>query len=344
MDPLTHTALGAAIGYATGGRRLGRQAAWIGAVAGAMADADVLIRSSSNPLLAIQFHRHFTHSLVFSLAGSLAVAAAWFMRQPWRAEWRTIWGCAFLAWVSHCLLDASTSYGTVLRWPFTEQRIGWNLISIIDPVFTGVLITGLIAARWRHSQIPVRIALAVVTVYLATGGVQHARASRAQNQLASSRGHQPERALAMPTLGNNLVWRSLYLHEGRIYTDRIRVGWSSGVSCLEGASVRFTSLSDLTVAERDRNAGTRAMERLIWFADGWVARADLDPGLLGDVRYSQSPEAFKPIWGVRFTPAGEELPYRWESHSRDRKLNLAELWSEITGTHPGYHPIRLHGR
>ncbi|NNF80958.1 MAG: metal-dependent hydrolase, partial [Rhizobiales bacterium] len=65
MDPFTQGALGAALPQAT------RRAAHVG-IAGALgfasgmaADLDIFIRSSSDPLLFLEYHRQFTHSLIF---------------------------------------------------------------------------------------------------------------------------------------------------------------------------------------------------------------------------------------------------------------------------------------
>ena len=41
-----------------------------------------------------------------------------------------------LGYGTHGLLDACTSYGTHLYWPFALDRISWNLVSIIDPLLS----------------------------------------------------------------------------------------------------------------------------------------------------------------------------------------------------------------
>ena len=70
MDPLTQGALGAALPLATR-RRAGAVAAGaLGFVAGMAADLDVLIRSDLDTLLYLQYHRQFTHSLIFIPVGS----------------------------------------------------------------------------------------------------------------------------------------------------------------------------------------------------------------------------------------------------------------------------------
>lgn len=140
MDPVSHVVLGASLGYAVFGRKLGRTAALAGGLAAFAPDADIFIRSASDPLLAIEYHRGFTHALIFAPVGAAIVASVWMLRQRWRPQARTIWLCCLIAYVSHCLLDAATSYGTQLLWPFTNARAGWDLISIIDPIFTLALL------------------------------------------------------------------------------------------------------------------------------------------------------------------------------------------------------------
>ena len=55
-------------------------------------------------------------------------------------SFKQIYLFSFLGYFSHGLLDACTSYGTVLFWPLSNQRVGLNIISIIDPLFTGVIL------------------------------------------------------------------------------------------------------------------------------------------------------------------------------------------------------------
>lgn len=338
MDPVTHVVLGASLGYAAHGRRLGRMAAGAGALAGLAPDADVFIRSATDPLVAIEFHRQFTHALVFAPVGAAVVALPWWRWASARAPGWALWGCCLLAYVSHCLLDAATSYGTHLLWPFSHHRAGWDWVSIVDPVVTLPLLAGLGWALARRSRRAATVGVALVAAYLALGGVQRARAAAAQRELAVFRGHAPERCEVMPTLANQVVWRALYLHGGRIYSDRIRVGWFSGASVVEGWSLPRVTEADLTEAERVRNRA-RSFERFSHFSEGWVARKPSDPTVLGDMRYSLSTAAFDPIWGIRFAPPGAAADLEWVNHSRDRRVNLREWWAELAGQGAGYRDL-----
>ena len=51
-------------------------------------------------------------------------------------NFKTIYIASFLGYATHGLLDACTSYGTLLFWPFSNERVTWNNISIVDPIFT----------------------------------------------------------------------------------------------------------------------------------------------------------------------------------------------------------------
>ncbi len=86
MDPVTHVLLGAGLSYAVFGRKLGRTAAAVGALAGLAPDADVFIRSSNDPLLGIEYHRHFTHALAFAPVGAAVVSGIWWIRRKWRPQ------------------------------------------------------------------------------------------------------------------------------------------------------------------------------------------------------------------------------------------------------------------
>ncbi len=339
MDPITHTVLGASLGYALFHQRLGRRAAAVGGLAGATPDIDVLIKSATDPLLTVELHRHFTHALPFAPIGALIVASLWFLRPAQRQDWKPLWLCALVAYVSHCLLDATTSYGTVLLWPFTRQRYGWDWISIIDLLFTVPLLVLLIIGLARKRALFVQCGLAWGAAYMLLGIVQHQRALSAQSQLAQTRGHSIERREVMPTMANNVVWRSLYLVDGQLYSDRIRVGFFSGVTVKEGMRLPLVTAKDLTTAEQARDERTHSFERFNWFSDGWVARSPADVQVLGDMRYSLSAKAFDPIWGIRFTAAGEAVPVEWVNRSRDRKIDKKEFWAEIVGRGEGYKSI-----
>ena len=336
MDPFTHAVIGATIGYALCGQKLGKHAAAIGALSGITPDVDHFVSSETDPLLYIEYHRFFTHSLLFAFIGAFVPMLPWLSRAEFPARWGTLWLCSWPAYLSHCLLDASTTWGTRLYWPFAQTRVSWDLIAIVDPLFTFTL-TGVLAfALVRKSRRAVLAGFAFAAVYLALGGVQHHRALRAQTQLAAKRGHTIERTQVMPTLANNIVWRSVYLANGHIYSDRIRVGWFSRASVREGTSLPRITAKDLRPEEQEGNRLLHGFDRFAWFTGGWTARAPIDDTVIGDMRYSRSTDAFDPVWGIRLTHVNGRHAVEWVSRERERHLGLDQLWDEIVGNDQRY--------
>ena len=179
------------------------------------ADLDVLIYSNTDPLLFLTYHRQFTHSLVFIPFGGFLVAlivhgVLGVLRRRWHIPfWQTVLLCS-LGYATHALLDASTSYGTMLLWPLNETRYSWSIISIIDPLFTLPLVLSVGAAAVRDDPRFARIGLAWALLYLGAGWFQHQGARAMAEHLASTRGHAPHRFEIKPSFGNILVWKSIY--------------------------------------------------------------------------------------------------------------------------------------
>ena len=65
MDILTHGLLGGTLAQSCSNKSETRAATTVGFLAALLADADALIRSSTDPLLTLEYHRQFTHSLIF---------------------------------------------------------------------------------------------------------------------------------------------------------------------------------------------------------------------------------------------------------------------------------------
>ena len=70
MDPITQGTIGAVLPQALGKKNLGI-VALLGFLSGMAPDLDIFIRSSTDPLLSLEYHRQFTHSLIFIPFGGL---------------------------------------------------------------------------------------------------------------------------------------------------------------------------------------------------------------------------------------------------------------------------------
>ena len=179
MDILTQGVLGGVMAQSFAGKHEKKMATLAGVAAGILADADILIRSSSDPLLNIEYHRHFSHSLFFIPVGAaLAMLLLWpFMRRHLSAK--RLYVFCLAGYSMSGVLDACTSYGTHLFWPFTDERVAFNIISIVDPVFTLILLLALILGLRLPQRQVAAAGLLLCTVYLGLGFVQLQRAEQA---------------------------------------------------------------------------------------------------------------------------------------------------------------------
>ncbi|MEE8298686.1 MAG: metal-dependent hydrolase, partial [Thermodesulfobacteriota bacterium] len=74
MDPVSQGFVGAVLPQSSSSKKEIRLAAAIGLLSGLLADIDVVIHSSTDPLLFLDYHRQFTHSLIFIPLGALVAA------------------------------------------------------------------------------------------------------------------------------------------------------------------------------------------------------------------------------------------------------------------------------
>ena len=96
MDSLTHVVLGAAIGEAVLGKKLGRKAMLWGALADTIPDFDVFVAILFPPPENLLLHRGITHSLFFvTLATPLL---AWLFRKIYRASDIHFWIWSHKRW------------------------------------------------------------------------------------------------------------------------------------------------------------------------------------------------------------------------------------------------------
>ena len=295
MDPLSQGTVGAAFAQSAANKNNIFKIGFIGFLAGLTPDLDVLIQSSTDPILSLEYHRQFTHSLFFIPFGSLIVALLIFPLVKRSMSLKTVYFASLLGYATHGLLDACTSYGTQLFWPFSNERVSWNNISIVDPLFTiPVLILVIIAIRTKK-KIFSFFGMGWIIFYLSLGFVQYERALSVAIELANMRGHNAERLTLKPSFGNLILWKSIYQHKETFYVDAIRTAQSS-TWCL-GESIRAFDyqyhLPDLDEGSQQKND----IERFRWFSQDYLGY-DKEKNILTDVRYSMIPNQISPMWGL----------------------------------------------
>jgi inner membrane protein len=301
MDPLSQGVLGACAPQAFADKNKLLIAAVLGLLSGMSPDLDVLISSSEDPLLFLEYHRQFTHSLVFIPVGGLICACLFqllFARR--HLPFQQTYGFCTLGYATHGLLDSCTSYGTQLFWPFSSVRIAWHNISIIDPLFTLPILGLVVWACVSKRPTIARVACVWAVVYLCLGVVQRERAETIGYRLAAERGHTPLRLHAKPSMANLLLWKIVYETEDRFFVDAVRIVSSSETYAGE-STLKLDVRRDFPWLV-EGSAQSDDVARFSWFSSGYVAKDPMRPDMIIDVRYSIVPNSIDALWGIKLDP------------------------------------------
>ncbi|WP_028670701.1 metal-dependent hydrolase [Saccharospirillum impatiens] len=304
MDILTHGLIGGALAQSLAKKHRLLVASLAGFVGGILADIDILVRSSEDPLLNLEVHRALTHWLVFIPVGGLVAALILWPLLRRTLPFRKLALFTTAGYATHALLDACTSYGTQLFGPFSGNPVAWNLISVVDPVATLLLMAGFGIALTRRQAGAARVGVALMLTYLTVGGLQHERVRAQVQSIAAGQGHQPERLVVKPTLGNLVLWRTLYEFDGHYYINAIRAGF--GTDAIPGDRTPVLDYQSAFAPLETDSRLFQDIERFHRFASGYLVWHPEQPGVIGDVRYAMLPHEVAPIWGIR-------LPANWRT-------------------------------
>lgn len=332
MDPLSQGVIGASMAQlAVKNKRYLTSAIIIGFLSGMAPDLDVFIRSDQDPLLFLEYHRQFSHSLVFIPIGGLICATILFFifRLKKTLSFRQVWVYATLGYATHGLLDSCTSYGTLLFWPFSYERISWNNISIIDPFFTLPILILILLSISLKKILLARIALIWGLLYLILGGVQHNYAKEIAKNLASKRGHTIERIQVKPTIGNLFLWKAIYESDGYFYTDGI--GLYPINKIYEGESIKKLNIDEDFSWLNKESQQAKDIKRFEWFSSGYIAVSKTNPNQIIDIRYSMLPNEINGLWGIELNKnANKDEHIRYVTNRSLSKNRLEDLWKLLS--------------
>ena len=158
MDSLTHIVLGAAIGELMAGRKLGKKALLIGAIANSLPDIDFVASMWMPTAQDVWAHRGLTHSLLFVLV--MTPLLAWLAMRIWprtttmtRKDWWVFFAVQLFV---HIFIDAFNAYGTGWFEPFSSYRLAFHVLFVADPFFSVWLAIAFVALLVLRSGHPAR--------------------------------------------------------------------------------------------------------------------------------------------------------------------------------------------
>lgn len=300
MDPVSQAFIGSGVAQSFAKKPNHNRTAFLcGAVGGLVPDLDVLIRSQNDPLLSIEYHRHFTHSIFFTPIGGFLVAALlWLFFYRKKEQFLTIYLFSSLGYMTHGLLDACTAYGTQLLWPFSDYRATWNTVSIVDPLFTVPLAIFCLFSFKRKDCGIARSGVYLCLVYLLYGFYNQLSARDFITKIAQERGHEIERIFVAPTLANNILWRTVYQSQDKYYIDAVNVAPFKDPVFYPGEKVdvidKETIFPDLSADSVQRND----IRRFAHFAKDYIYLYPGTKNIIADLRYGTMPNGIYSLWGI----------------------------------------------
>ena len=261
-------------------------------------DLDIFFRSDEDPLIFLEYHRQFTHSLIFIPIGGLVCSIFFYfvLARRYEINFKTVYIVSTLAYATHGLVDATTSYGTQLYWPFSNERVAFNLISVIDPLFTFPILLLLFFSILKKNYFLSILSVIWIFSYYSLGKYQEQRVTKYMMEIVSERGHKPDSLLIKPSFANIIVWKSIYENNDIYYVDAIKAGLEE--TYLGGTSIEKLNI-DKSFPWLDKTSQQAIdIERFRWFANGYLAVSPLNSSHIIDVRYSTLPNKVLPLWSI----------------------------------------------
>ncbi|WBX73905.1 metal-dependent hydrolase [Tenacibaculum pacificus] len=331
MDSLTQIILGAAVGEAVLGKKIGNRAMFYGAIAGTIPDLDVLASFFTDKVTALYMHRGFTHSIIFSVL--FAPIFAWIVTRYEKYKNFKNWTWLFfLAFVTHPILDAHTTWGTQLFWPF-DIRLAFKTIFVIDPLYTLPFLVFLIFAMTQKRVSKKRdfynkMGLIISSSYLVLTFLLKWLAF-----------NQFEKALE----NQNIKYSEIDTRPSPLNT----ILWSANVQTKDAfllANYSFFDTKPITFTKHLKNhhllenlSKNESVKRMIFISEGWYTINKKDDKLyFNDLRFgllSIKPNAENFVFKYKITVdnLGNVIFTEEPKDKRDGKKLITDLWTRLKG-------------
>ena len=331
MDSLTQIILGAAVGEAVLGKKVGNKAMLYGAIAGTIPDLDVLASHFTDTVTALSVHRGFTHSIVFSVLFA-PIFGCLVSRYESLKDFKGWSWLFFWAFITHPMLDAHTTWGTQFFWPF-DMRLAFKTIFVIDPIYTLPFLVFLILAMiqkrtTKKRQFYNRMGLIISSSYLALTFLLKWMAFSQFESALKTQNADYTQIDTRPAPLNTILWSA--------NVDTENAYLLANYSFFDTQPITFESypknhklLGDLAENER--------VKQMIAISEGWYTINKKEESLyFNDLRFgllSMEPNAQNFVFKYKINVDSQgDVEFTEEpKDQQDGKKLISDLWVRVTG-------------
>ncbi len=331
MDPFTQGLLGASFAGSFAKKDKLKLASICGAIGGMAPDLDSLIRSPDDSLLSIEYHRHFTHSIFFVPLGGLITSILLYIFLKNKLSFKHIYLFTTIGFFTHGILDSCTSYGTRLFFPFSDSRVSWNIISIIDPIYTTILFVFIISCLIRKSSLLIRMGVCLSFIYLVFGWIKYQQVKSYIENIAKARTHEIKRILLNPTIGNNILWRTVYQSGEMYYVDAVYMPLLSEPLFKKGVQVNVIDKETIFPELGVNSTQRKDIRRFSYFAQDFIYLHNNYKFMIADLRYGTLPYDDKSLWGLEIDVNNLENHAIFKNIRNFNDSHYIEFWDMLKG-------------
>jgi len=225
LDSVTHIVLGAALGELSLGKKLGKKALWVGALANTIPDFDVFVSYFIKDEMAyIKYHRAYTQAIPVQLF--MALPLAWIGNHIFEKD--IPFGVGYMFWLlgffTHSMIDCCTTYGTRLWLPFSTVQVAFNNLAIVDIIYMlpFLILFFYLVIGQKESSKRAFWSWSVIGFSLFYLGITFFNKFYIHQKFVSSlkeQNIQYDRLSTSPSILNNILWAGIATNDTVIYTS-----------------------------------------------------------------------------------------------------------------------------
>lgn len=324
MDILSQAVFGASTYAVAKGEATTKGDLLWGMALGMLVDADVFLGLGMNSVDALVNHRSWSHSALFAV---LATAGIGWSQGKWGKRGMTSrdWFAIFIAIHTHVWLDALTTYGTQIGFPFSTNLVAWDVMHVFHPIATLVLVLPWLWSAFNQPQNWGRVgltSLGAFAVFLAWPLTSKSLALKAMN---TSELPTACTVRVVPTAFNSWIWQGVVNAGDSMGFATIHVGQDETViwNWIQSDRAALARLADSKQVQNYlKYTGPDALiER-----DSVRGETRIYAAKFGPINYEGEPQFVYPLVVKDGSLSGE---IRKEDMYTGPWSNFGELWSRL---------------